>query len=123
MKKSNFVALLLGTASAVLLALGMCMVLLPEWNVFRPGLVLGCAGILSGILTICIWRRMEHKPPVHISGKTVLTVGLGIIGALVLGIGMCFCMVWSRFPLGIVIGLAGMAILLCLIPLTKGLKD
>lgn len=32
MKKSNFVALVLGTISGVFFALGMCMALLPEWN-------------------------------------------------------------------------------------------
>lgn len=38
---------------------------------------------------------------------------IGIVGSLILGIGMSCCMVWadSVFALGIVVGLAGMAIL------------
>lgn len=123
MKKSNFIALLLGTVSVMLLALGMCMVSLPEWNAFRPGVVLGCAGILVGLFAVFVWRRMEHKPPIRVCGKNILSAAVGVLGALVLGIGMCFCMVWNKLPLGIAIGLAGMVILLCLIPLTKGLKD
>lgn len=47
---------------------------------------------------------------------------LGIVGALLLGVGMCLTMVWSNMILGIVIGIVGIVVLLCLIPLTKGLK-
>lgn len=32
MKKSSFVAMVLGTVSVVLFALRMCMALIPEWN-------------------------------------------------------------------------------------------
>lgn len=123
MKKSNFTALVLGTVSAVLFSLGMCMALIPEWGAFKPGIVFGCVGLLLGIITLIIWRRMEHKERVHISGKTVLTLIVGVVGALALGVGMCFCMVWSKMVLGIVIGIIGIVILLCLIPLTKGIKE
>lgn len=123
MKKSNFVALLLGTVSGVLFALGMCMALIPEWNSFRPGVVLGGAGILLGIVTVIVWRRMEHKQPIRISGKSILSAAVGVIGALALGVGMCFCMVWDKMAFGIAVGLAGIVVLLCLIPLTKGIKD
>lgn len=37
MKKSTFVAMILGTIGGILFALGMCMALIPEWNAFRPG--------------------------------------------------------------------------------------
>ena len=46
----------------------------------------------------------------------------GIVGALALGVGMCFSMIWGKMVVGIVVGLAGIVILLCLIPLTKGIK-
>lgn len=123
MKKSSFVALVLGTVSGVLFALGMCMALLQEWNAFLPGVVFGCVGLVLGLITLIVWRRMEHKAPVHITGKAVLSVVVGIAGALALGVGMCFCMVWENLVLGIVIGLAGIVALLCLIPLTRGLQD
>lgn len=47
---------------------------------------------------------------------------LGIAGALVLGIGMCLTMVWSNMTVGIPVGIVGIVLLLCLIPLLKGLK-
>ena len=123
MKKSSFVAMLMGTVSGVLFALGMCMTLIPEWEAFQPGSIFGCVGVLLGVITLIVWRKMAHKQPIHFSGKSILTGAVGIIGALALGIGMCFCMVWSKMVIGIVIGLVGIVVLLSLIPLVKGLTD
>lgn len=123
MKKSSFAAMVLGTVSGVLFALGMCMVLIPEWNAFQPGIIFGCVGIVLGLTTLIVWRKMEHKEPVRFSSKTVLTVIVGVAGALALGIGMCFSMVWGKMIMGIAIGLVGIVVLLCLIPLTKGIRE
>ena len=123
MKKSSFVAMLLGTVSGVLFALGMCMALIPEWDSFRPGVVFGAAGVLLGVVTVLVWRRMAHKQPVQVSGRMILIIVVGIAGALALGVGMCFCMVWDKMAVGILVGLAGIVILLCLIPLTRGIRD
>lgn len=123
MKKSSFVAMLLGTISGVLFALGMCMTLIPEWDAFQPGIIFGCLGLVLGLITIAIWRKMEHKQPIQISGKTILTMIVGVFGVLALGVGMCFCMVWGKMVTGITIGLIGIVILLSLIPLVKGIKD
>lgn len=122
MKKSNFVALVLGTVSGVLFALGMCMALLPDWNAFKPGIIFGAVGIVLGLITVFVWRKMERKAPIKISGRTVGIIILAIIGSLTLGVGMCFCMVWENIVLGTVIGLAGTIALLMLIPITKGIK-
>lgn len=86
MKKSNFVAIILGTIGGILFALGMCMALISEWNAFNQGVV------------------------------------MGVIGALAFGVGMCLTMVWSHMMIGIVVGIVGIILLLCLIPMTKGLK-
>lgn len=122
MKKSSFIAMILGTVSGVLFMLGMCMALIPEWDTMNQGIIFGCAGILLGIITLMIWRKMEHKVPVKISAKTVLIFIFGIIGVLALGVGMCFTMVWNHMILGVVIGLAGIVVLLSLIPFIKGIK-
>ena len=122
MKKSNFVAMILGTIGGILFALGMCMALIPEWNAFNQGVVLGVIGAVVLLIMVLVWRKMENKSPVKLSGKMIGTVLLGIVGALTFGVGMCMTMVWSNMVLGIVIGLVGIVLLLCLIPLTKGLK-
>lgn len=123
MKKSSFVALGLGTISTVLFALGMCMAMIEEWGAFQPGVVFGCIGLLLGLITWILWRKMEHKEPVQITAKTFLMVMVGVIGALALGIGMCFSMVWGKMIQGIIIGLIGIVLLLGLIPLTTGIKE
>ncbi len=123
MKKSSFVAMMLGTISGVLFAIGMCMALIPEWATKKPGTIFGCVGIVLGIFTLILWRKMTGKAPIKVSGKVVLTIIVSIIGALALGIGMCFSMVWDKMILGVVIGIVGIVVLLCLIPLIKGIKD
>ena len=123
MKKSSFVAMVLGTISGVFFALGMCMTLIPEWDAFQVGIIFGCVGLLLGLVTLIVWRRMEHKAPIHFSAKTILTVLVGVVGALSIGVGMCFSMVWDKMAIGIAVGLAGIVILLCLIPLTKGIQE
>ena len=45
MKKSSFVAMILGTIGGILFALGMCMALITEWNARQPGIVLGVVGV------------------------------------------------------------------------------
>ncbi len=122
MKKSSFVAMILGMVSGVLFSLGMCMALLPEWDAFREGIVFGALGLVLSLATLLIWRKMEHKAPVKLSFRQVAVVLMGIVGALILGLGMCFCMVWAKMVLGILIGLAGIVILLSIIPVVKGLK-
>lgn len=123
MKKSSFVATVLGTISIVLFALGMCMTLIKEWDAFKPGIVFGLVGLLIGAITLIVWRKMEHKQPVRISGKLIFTILVAVIGILMLGIGMCFSMVWGKIVIGVVFGLLGIVVLLCLIPLTKGIKN
>lgn len=123
MKKSSFAAMVLGTVSGVLFALGMCMALIPEWEAFRPGIIFGCVGLVLGLITLILWRKMEHKAPIRVSGKSILTAAIGIVGALALGVGMCFVMVWDKLAVGIVVGLVGIVVLLCLIPMIKGIKE
>ena len=123
MKKENFITLILSTMGGLLFALGMCMCLLPEWNAFTPGVVVAAIGIVVLIIMLVARRIMLGKPPVKINGKAIGKIAFGIVGALTLGVGMCMTMVWEGLMIwGIVIGIIGIILLLCLIPLCKGLK-
>lgn len=122
MKKSTFVAMILGTIGGILFSLGMCMALIPEWNAFREGVIMGSVGLVVLLLMVLVWRKMEKKAPIKVSGKTIVAFLIGIVGSLLLGVGMCLTMVWSKMILGIVIGILGIVVLLCLIPFIKGLK-
>lgn len=122
MKKSTFVAMVLGVISCLFFGIGMCMSMLPEWNSFRPGIVVGVIGIVLSLIAVMVWRKMEHKEPIKISGKTVGNVLLALLGCLVLGFGMCLVLVWGNFIWGVVLGIIGIVLLLCLFPLCLGLK-
>ena len=122
MKKSSYFALVMGMVSGVMFALGMCMALVEEWAMLKGGVILGGAGLLLGLVTLLIWRRMTHKEPVRVSGKLVAQILLGVLAALVLGIGLSLCLVMENYILGTAIGLVGILMLLGFIPLVKGLK-
>ena len=74
------------------------------------------------LVMVLVWRKMENKVPIKLSGKTIGATLIGIAGALLLGVGMCLTMVWSHLVMGIVIGIIGIVVLLCLIPFVKGLQ-
>ena len=122
MKKSSFVALMLGTVSGVFFALGMCMALLPEWNAFTLGIMFSAVGIVLGIITMLIWCKMEKKKMPKMNGKNMFRFIYTIVAILVLGIGMCMCLVWEQIILGTLIGLIGIIMLIALVPMIKGIK-
>lgn len=61
-------------------------------------------------------RRLDQRVT---QKATALSLAAGILGTLILGVGMCCCLVWADalFAPGIVIGLVGIAILACAYPL------
>lgn len=121
MKKSAFVNLVVGVVGGLLFALGMCMCLLPEWNAFEPGVACTAAGaVILLIQSVVAWVRSGRK--IRINWKLAGKVLFGILGALVLGVGMCMIMVWNLMLPGIAVGIVGIILLLCLIPLFLGLK-
>ena len=123
MSKKNFVSLIFATVGGILFALGMCMALLPAWDAFRQGVVLGAAGLAVLLIMVLVRRKMAGKPV--IVAPTARTVGTGLLGAagaLALGVGMCMTMVWNMMTGGIAVGIVGIVLLLCLIPAVKGLK-
>ena len=50
----------------------------------------------------------------------IAAMTIGIIGALVLGVGMCFSMVWTDFfILGVIVGILGIAVCCANYPIYK----
>ncbi len=122
MKKSSFVALILGTVSGVLFSLGMCMALLPEWNAFREGVVFGAVGLVLGIITFFVWCKMENKKLPKMNSKNIFITVFGIVAVLIFGVGLCMCLVLNKIVWGTLVGLLGLILLLSLIPMIKGIK-
>ena len=123
MKKENFVTLIMSVVGGLIFALGMCMALLPQWNSFNAGIICGLIGAVILLAMVIVRRKMTNAAPIEINGKTVGIVLYGILSTIVLGVGMCMTMVWTNLMIpGIIIGIIGIALLLCLIPMIKGIK-
>ena len=97
------------------------MALLAEWGARTQGVVCGVIGMVLGLITWFAWRKMENKPKIHITGKTIATALVAIVGTLGLGVGMCNVMIRGNVVMGIGVGLIGIVVLLCLIPMWKGI--
>ncbi len=122
MKKKDFVTLIMSTVGGILFALGMCMGLIPEWGAFKQGIVIGVVGVVILLTMVLVRRKMDGKPMIVLNGKAIGTTLLGILGAIILGVGMCMTMIWDMLVPGIIVGIVGIVLLLCLIPVIKGLK-
>ena len=122
MKKSQFITLVGGIVGGLLFSIGMCMCLLPEWHAFREGVVVTAVGavVLLVLAVVNAVRSGKTRKPIH--WKTVGKVLYGVFAVLVLGLGMCMIQVWDMLLWGIVVGIAGIVLLLCLIPMCIGLK-
>ena len=122
MKKKSFVTLIMSVIGGLLFALGMCMALLPEWDALTEGIIVGAIGAVILLAMALVRRKMDGKPMIGLNGKTAGTALLAVAGAIVLGVGMCMVMVWDMLIWGIAVGIVGIVLLLCLIPMVKGLK-
>lgn len=47
---------------------------------------------------------------------TIISFIIGIVGTLIMGLGMCMCLEWQQFVLGIILGILGIAILAAAYP-------
>ena len=122
MKKKNFVTLIMSVVGGLLFAMGMCMALLPEWDALIPGIAVGAVGAVILLVTVLVRRKMDGKPAIKWNGRAAAATLLGIFGTAVFGAGMCMVTVWDMLVWGTVVGIAGIILLICLIPVCKGLK-
>ncbi|MBD5169644.1 MAG: hypothetical protein HDT20_05955 [Oscillibacter sp.] len=122
MKKKDFVTLIMSVVGGILFALGMCMALLPEWGAMTQGVVMGVVGLVVLLAMLLVRRKMDGKPAIVFNGKAIATTLFGVLATVVFGVGMCMTMVWNMMVPGIVVGIVGIILLICLIPICKGLK-
>ena len=122
MQKKDFVTLILSTVGGIIFALGMCMALIPEWGAFVPGIVVGVIGAVILLVMVLVRRKMSGKKAIVFNARAIGITLLGVAGAIILGVGMCMTMIWDMMIPGIIVGIVGIVVLLCLIPAIKGLK-
>lgn len=124
MEKKNFMALVFGVIGGLLFGIGMCMCLLPEWNMFNTGVIVATIGFVVLLITLLVYRKMSGTAPIKVNWKIVGKVLYGVISALVLGGGMALIMTVEGMMLqGIALGIVGIVMLLFLIPMCLGFKD
>ena len=122
MKKKNFVSMIMGIVGGIPFAIGMCMCLIAEWGAFDQGIVVAAAGLVVLLAMVIVRRKMEGKKAVVLNGRVIGITLFGAAGALTLGVGMCMTMVWGMMVPGVLVGIVGIVLLLCLIPVIKGIK-
>lgn len=107
MKKETLLEIILGTIGGLIFAIGMCMCLIPEWDLFKAGVVVAIVGFIILLCIIPVYRinhpRKEHGP---INWAIVITWIVGIIGALVMGFGMSKIMIGDATGTDLVTGMA-----------------
>lgn len=122
MKKNDFVTLLVTVVATLVFGMGLCMCLIPEWNAVKPGIIVTIVGLMALILLAVVKWIKAGRPMLHVSGKMAARIALGAAGTLAFGGGMCMVMVWQMFIPGIIVGIAGIVLLLLLIPMIADLK-
>ena len=122
MKKKDFVTLIMSVIGGILFALGMCMALLPEWGAMVQGVVMGAVGLAVLLAMLLVRRKMDGKPAIVFNGKVIAAALFGVLATGVFGVGMCMVMVWDMMIFGIIVGMIGLVLLICLIPICRGLK-
>lgn len=129
MKRETLLEIILGTIGGLIFAIGMCMCLLPEWNLFTQGVVVAIIGFIILLCIIPVYRK-EH--PKKVSNKKtdwglILTWIIGVVGSLIMGFGMSNVMVGeassSDMLVGIITGVVGLIICVLNYPIYAYIKN
>ena len=129
MKKETLLEIILGTIGGLIFAIGMCMCLIQEWDLFTAGVITSLIGF---IILLCIIPVYRKEPPKKVSNKKtdwglVFTWVIGIVGALIMGFGMSKTMIESPekmdMVIGMITGIVGLLICVLNYPIYSYLKS
>ena len=129
MKKETLLEIILGTIGGLIFAIGMCMCLIMEWDLFKAGVVTAVIGFIVLLCIIPVYRSNHPKKQRTdtINWEIVATWVIGVIGALVMGFGMSKVMVGNAAKtdmlIGIIIGIIGLIVCVLNYPIYSYLKE
>ena len=128
MKKETLFEIILGTIGGLTFGIGMSIVLVPEWNMLKPGIITSLIGFIILLCIIPVYKKHHpKKEPAKINWSIVFVWFIGIIGSLILGFGMSKVMVGNpssqELIIGIIIGVIGLIICVLNYPIYAYLKD
>ena len=108
MKKETLLEIILGTIGGLIFAIGMCMGLIPEWDMLSTGIIVGIIGFIILLCIIPVHRKSyprKEKEKKETDWGLVATWVIGVIGSLVMGFGMSKIMVGDASKVDMIIGL------------------
>lgn len=129
MKKETLLEIILGTIGGLTFAIGMCMCLIPEWNMFKAGVIVSIVGFIILLCIIPVYKKehpkKENKKPVD--WGIVATWTIGVIGSLIMGFGMSKILVGeastSDMIVGLITGVVGLVICVLNYPIYAYIKS
>lgn len=129
MKKDTLLEIILGTIGGLIFAIGMCMCLIPEWDLLVAGIIVSVIGFIILLCIIPVYRK-EHPKKVNnkkIDSGLILTWLIGIVGSLIMGYGMSKIMVGNfektDLIIGMIAGVIGLLICVLNYPIYSYLKS
>jgi len=129
MKKETLLEIILGTIGGLTFAIGMCMCLIPEWNMFTAGVIVAAIGFLILLFIIPVYKKSHPKKTNNrvINWGIVATWTIGVVGALIIGFGMSKIMVGdastSDMVVGLITGVVGLVICVLNYPIYAYIKS
>ena len=128
MKKDTLLTIILGTIGGLIFAIGMCMCLVKEWAMLKPGIAVALVGFIVLLCIIPIYRKNHPKKERGpINWGLVLTWTVGIIGSLIMGFGMSKIMVGDASKtdmlIGMITGVVGLITCVLNYPIYSYIKD
>ena len=130
MKKETLLEIILGTIGGLVFAIGMCMCLLPEWNMFTAGVITTIIGFVILLCIIPVYKSSHPKKAKEnkqINWGIVLTWTVGIVGALIMGFGMSKILVGNASTpdmiVGLITGVVGLVICVLNYPVYAYIKS
>ena len=128
MKKETLLEIILGTIGGLVFAIGMCMCLLPEWNLFTAGVITTIIGFIILLCIVPVYRKNHpRKPHGPVNWGIVLTWTIGVVGSLIMGFGMSKILVEgadkSDIIVGMITGVVGLIICVLNYPVYSYIKS
>ncbi len=128
MKKETLLEIVLGSVGGIVFSLGMCMCLIPKWNMFTAGVIMIIVGILILIPIITIYKKTHPKKKHKKINRTLLVTWIvGITGTLVMGFGMSKVLVnepsSTDLIIGMIFGILGLLTCILNYPIYSYLKN